>query len=191
MAVQIVEYTSKIDTGTMTGGTFMVGYVTFAVLSFFFEYAYDMMGTLGNAKMAKNVRTRLWGRMLRMPVSSYEKEEPQRLITRVTKDATYAYSALSALIQVISIVYGIVIAVIPVVRIFGAYSWIIAVVIPVLFVCSFIVGKIQYRIDRMINRVYSRMTNFYGERLPNITYIKTNNMEKSEYEKGLKASNEK
>ena len=191
VSVRIVEYTSKIDTGTMTGGTFMVGYVTFAVLSFIFEYAYDLMGSLGNARMSKNVRTRLWGRMLRMPVSAYEKEEPQRLVSRVTKDATFAYSALSALIQIISVVYGIVIAIIPVVRIFGAYSWIIAVVIPVLVVCSYIVGKIEYRIERMINRVYSRMTNFYSERLPNITYIKTNNMEKAEYKKGVKASNEK
>ena len=191
VAVQIVEYTSRIDTGTMTGGFFIVAYAFYAVLDFFFEYAYDMFGALGGAKMARNTRIKLWGRMLRRPVSAYEKEEPQRLVTRITKDTTYAYSALSALIQIISVVYGIVIAVIPVVRIFGAYSWIIAVVIPVLFVCSYIVGKIEYRIERMINRVYSKMTNFYSERLPNITYIKTNNMEEQEYKKGLKRSQEK
>ena len=191
VAVEIVEYSSRIDTGTMTGGWFLVCYVTLAVLSVLFEYGYDLAGALGNAQMARNVRTRLWGRMLRMPVASFEREEPQRLVSRVTKDATYAYSALSGGIQVISIIYGIVIAIIPMVEIFGAYSWIIAVCIPVLFVCSAIVGKIQYRIDRMINTQYSKMTNFYSERLPNMTYIKTNNMERSEYEKGLEYSQEK
>ena len=191
VAVEIVEYSSRIDTGTMTGGWFLVCYVTLAVLSVLFEYGYDLAGSLGNAQMARNVRTRLWGRMLRMPVASFEREEPQRLVSRVTKDATYAYSALSGGIQVISIIYGIVIAIIPMVEIFGAYSWIIAVCIPVLFVCSAIVGKIQYRIDRMINTQYSKMTNFYSERLPNMTYIKTNNMERSEYEKGLEYSQEK
>lgn len=191
VSVKLVEYSSKIDTGTMTAGSFLVGYVAFSVISILVEYGYDLANILGNAQMARNVRRRLWGKMLRLPLSFYEKEEPQRLVSRVTKDSTFAYGAITSVIQIISVIYGLVIAMRPVVKIFGAKSWIVAVIIPVLFICSFIVGKIQYRIDRMINKVYSKMTNFYSERLPNITYIKTNNMEKSEYEKGLKVSNEK
>ncbi|MBD5157853.1 MAG: ABC transporter ATP-binding protein [Butyrivibrio sp.] len=191
VSVKLVEYSSKIDTGTMTAGSFLVGYVAFSVISILVEYGYDLANILGNAQMARNVRRRLWGKMLRLPLSFYEKEEPQRLVSRVTKDSTFAYGAVTSVIQIISVIYGLVIAMRPVVKIFGAKSWIVAVIIPVLFICSFIVGKIQYRIDRMINKVYSKMTNFYSERLPNITYIKTNNMEKSEYEKGLKVSNEK
>lgn len=191
VSVKLVEYASKIDTGTMTAGSFLVGYVSFSVISILMEYGYDLANILGNAQMARNVRKRLWGKMLRLPLSFYEKEEPQRLVSRVTKDSTFAYGAVTSVIQIISVIYGLVIAMVPVVKIFGAKSWIVAVIIPVLFICSFIVGKIQYRLDRMINKVYSKMTNFYSERLPNITYIKTNNMEKSEYEKGLKVSNEK
>ncbi len=191
VSVQLVEYTSKIDTGTMTAGSFMVGYVVFSLISILIENGYDLANTLGNAKMARNVRKKLWGKMLRLPVSTYEKEEPQRLVSRITKDATFAYGALTSVIQVVSVVYGLVIAMIPVVKIFGAYAWIVAVIVPVLVVCSLAAGKIQYRLDRMINGAYSKMTNFYSERLPNITYIKTNNMEREEYEKGLKISDEK
>ena len=191
VSVELVEYTSKIDTGTMTAGSFLVWYVIFTLISILVENGYDMANVVGNAQMGRNVRKRLWGKMLRLPVSFYEKEEPQLLVSRVTKDATFAYGALTTVIQLISLIYGIVIAMKPIVEIFGAEAWIVVVIIPVLIICSLIVGKIQYRIDRMINTVYSKMTNFYSERLPNIVYIKTNNMEKTEYEKGIKASDEK
>lgn len=191
VSVRLVEYSSKIDTGTMTAGSFMVGYVVFSVISILVENGYDMANVIGNAKMGRNVRKRIWGKMLRLPVSFYEKEEPQRMVSRITKDSAFAYGALTSVIQLISLVYGIVISMKPIVEIFGARAWIAAVIVPVLVICSIIVGKVQYRIDRMINAVYSKMTNFYSERLPNITYIKTNNMEKEEYEKGIKASDEK
>lgn len=189
--VKLVEYTSKIETGTMVAGSFLIGYICYSVVSFVFEYAYDLANTTGNAQMGRNVRQRLWGKMLRLPISYYEKEAPQQLVSRVTKDSTFAYGAVTSVIQLVSMIYGIVIAMKPMVEIFGVKSWIVAVVIPVLFVTSWIVGKIQYRLDRMINLVYSKMTNFYSERLPNMAYIKTNNMEKSEYQKGIQASNEK
>lgn len=191
VSVRLVEYSSKIDTGTMTAGSFMVGYVVFSIISILVENGYDMVNVIGNAQMGRNVRKRIWGKMLHLPVSFYEKEEPQRLVSRITKDSTFAYGALTSLIQLISLIYGIVISMKPIVEIFGAKAWIAAVIVPVLFICSIIVGKIQYRIDRMINAVYSKMTNFYSERLPNITYIKTNNMEKEEYEKGIEASDAK
>lgn len=191
VSVLIAEYTAKIDTGTMTGGSFIVNYVALTIMSFVLEYGYDFANGLGRSQMGRNVRKKIWGRMLRLPVSYYEKEEPQRLVSRVTKDTEFAYGALTAVIQIISLIYGVTIAMVEVVKIFGAYSWIMAVIIPVLIFCSWIIGKMQYRMDRMINTAYSNMTNFYSERLPNVTYIKTNNMEAAEYKKGEKISNEK
>lgn len=191
VSVLIAEYTAKIDTGTMTGGSFIVNYVALTIMSFVLEYGYDLANGLGRSQMGRNVRKKIWGRMLRLPVSYYEKEEPQRLVSRVTKDTEFAYGALTAVIQIISLIYGVTIAMVEVVKIFGAYSWIMAVIIPVLIFCSWIIGKMQYRMDRMINTAYSNMTNFYSERLPNVTYIKTNNMEAAEYKKGEKISNEK
>lgn len=191
VSVWIAEYAAKIDTGTMTGGSFIVMYVALSIMSFVLEYGYDLANGLGRSQMGRNVRKRIWGKMLRLPISYYEKEEPQSLVSRVTKDTEFAYGAVTAVIQVVSLIYGVVIAMIEVVEIFGVYSWIMAVIIPVLVFCSWIIGKMQYRMDRMINTAYSKMTNFYSERLPNVTYIKTNNMEDSEIKKGEKISHDK
>ena len=191
VGVALAKYSSKIDTGTMTGGSFLVSYVALWLISVVLEYGQDLANQVGRAQMGRNVRKKLWGKMLRMPVSAYEKEEPQRFVSRMTKDTEFAYNAITAVIQAISMVYGVTIAMIQVVKIFGSKAWVMAALIPVLVICSMIVGKIQYRIDRMINTAYAKMTNFYSERLPNLTYIKTNNMEQAEYEKGVKISNEK
>lgn len=191
VGVALAEYSAKVETGTMIGGSFLWSYVSLTAISIVLEYGYDLANGLGKSQMGRNVRKRIWGKMLRLPVSFYEKEEPQRLVSRVTKDSEFAYGAVTAVIQVFSLIYGVTIAMIKVVEIFGANSWIMAAIIPVMIVCSWIIGKIQYRIDRMINAAYSKMTNFYSERLPNVAYIKTNNMERSEYEKGKKISDEK
>lgn len=191
IGVKLAEYSSKIETGTMTGGSFLICYVLFTVIYDVLETGYELANGVGRAQMGRNVRRHLWGKMLRLPVSAYEKEEPQRFVSRVTKDTDLAYGAITAVIQIVSLIYGVTIAVMKVAKIFGGYTWIFAAIIPVLLVCSWVIGKMQYRMDRMLNAAYAKMTNFYSERLPNITYIKTNNMEQSEYEKGVKASNEK
>ncbi len=191
IAVIMARYSAKIDTGTMAGGSFVVGFAIFTLISLVLEYGYDLANSLGRAQMGRNVRRQLWGRMLRLPMGMYDRDEPQRLVSRVTKDTEFAYGAITAIVQAVSLVFGMTIAMIEVVKIFGVYSWIMAAIIPVLIVCSIIVGKIQYYIDRLLNANYSKMTNFYSERLPNMTYIKTNNMEAEEYKKGLDISNEK
>jgi|GEM_PF-6387709 len=191
VSVNLVEYTSKIDTGTMTGGTFLVGYVLYSALSIIFEYGYDLANTAGHAVMSRNVRKKVWGKLLRMPVSAYEDEDSQTLVSRISKDTDNTYGAITAVIQVVSVLYGMIIALIEVVKLFGSYTWILAAIIPVMVVCSILLGKIEYRIERLKNDAYADMTNYYSERLPNMTYIKTNGMEEAEYEKGAAVSNAK
>lgn len=191
IGVIAVKYSARIDTGDMTGAAFLIGYIVITIVSNFLENAYDLVQQIGGAQMGRNVRRRLWGKMLRLPVSAYEKEEPQRFVSRVTNDTEYAYGALTALIQILSIGYGVFIAMKQVVAIYAELSWIMLAIIPALIICSLIVGKIQYRMDRMITNAYSKVTNFYSERLPNLTYIKTNNMEDVEYQKGVEINNKK
>lgn len=188
IGVITVPYGSKIDTGNMDGAGFVITYALLSIIYCMFENGYEYFNTVGRAQMGRNVRKRLWGKMLRLPISTYEKEEPQRFVSRLTKDTEHAYSALTAVVQLISIVYGCVIAIIEVIKIYAELSWVMLGVIPVLVFCSFIVGKLQYKMQTAIITANAAVTNYYSERLPNITYIKTNNMEKAELQKGKEIS---
>lgn len=188
IGVKVVPYGSKIDTGTMGGMGFIAMYAILSIVYCMFENGYDLFNGMGRAKMCRNVRRTLWGKMLRLPISSYEKEEPQRFVSRITKDTEHSYSAITAIIQLVSIIYGCVLAMIEVIKIYADLSWIMLGVIPVLIFCSWLVGKLQYKMQTAIIQANSNVTNYYSERLPNITYIKTNNMESLEREKGREIS---
>lgn len=85
VGVALAKYSSKIDTGTMTGGSFLVSYVALWLISVVLEYGQDLANQVGRAQMGRNVRKKLWGKMLRMPVSAYEKEEPAALCLKNDK----------------------------------------------------------------------------------------------------------
>ena len=188
IGVYTVPYGSKIDTGNMAGAGFVIMYALLSIIYCMFENGYDLVNSIGKAQMGRNVRKRLWGKMLRLPVSEYEKEEPQRFVSRVTKDTENAYTALTSIIQLVSIVYGCVLAMIQVYKIYAKLSFVMLGIIPVLVISSIIVGKLQYKMQTAIIHANATVTNYYSERLPNMTYIKTNNMEQAELENGKKIS---
>ena len=187
----LIPYFSKIDTGDMKGAGFLLGFIVLSTSSEFLEVSYDLFNGIGAAKMARNIRKRLWGKMLCLPVNTYEREEPQRFVSRVTVDSMSAYGALSALIQLLSIGYGCFLAIRSMAGIYKNLTFVIVAIIPVLILTGWGAGKIAYRMQRMINNAYSKVTNYYAERLPNVVYIKTNNMEKNEYQNGLKVNHAK
>ncbi len=191
IGVWLIPYTAKIETGNMNAAGFLVAYVGLSMLYNVMEALQDLVGSIGKADLSRNVRKRMWRKMLHLPMTAYQQEEPQRMVSRVTTDTEYAYGALSALIQIVTVIYGCVAALYQVYLIYAELTWIMLAMIPAIFICTIIVGKIQFVMDRMMNDAYSSMTNFYAERLPNIAFIKANGMEKKELERAKRVNQEK
>lgn len=185
LAVISVPYASSVDTGTMKGGSWLVTFVMITVIYNILDSGYDVVNGMGGASMARSVRRNTWRKLLHLPVSVYEKEDPQSFVSRITVDTTYAYSALTALIQIIGITYGCAVAIKEVAEIYADFVWLVLVTIPVLIICAVIVGKLQYKMNAILIDAYAKVTNYYGEHLPNVKYIKMNNMEEKEYQKAV------
>lgn len=185
LAVISVPYASRVDTGTMEAGGWLVSFVLITVIYNILDGGYDAVNGMGGASMARSVRRNTWRKLLHLPVKTYEQEDPQSFVSRMTKDTTYAYSALTALIQIVSISYGCYVAIREVIEIYAGFAWLVVVTIPVLIVCAIIVGKLQYKMNTILIGAYAKVTNYYGEHLPNVKYIKMNNMEQKEYEKAV------
>ncbi|MBO5994414.1 MAG: ABC transporter ATP-binding protein [Firmicutes bacterium] len=60
--------------------------------------------------------------------------------------------------------------------------------IPMIVICAWITGIMQYRIINIQNSALARMTGYFAERLPSLMHIKTSNMEDEEYTKGIEAN---
>ncbi len=185
LAVISVPYASAVDTGTMKSGGWLVSFVLITVIYNILDSGYDAVNGMGGASMARSVRRNMWRKLLHLPITTFEKEEPQTFVSRITKDTTFAYRALTALIQIFSIGYGCYVAIKEVVDIYANFAWLVVVTIPVLIICAWIVGKLQYKMNKLLNDAYAKVTGYYGERLPNVKYIKMNNMEEKEYQKAV------
>jgi ATP-binding cassette subfamily B protein AbcA/BmrA len=124
-------------------------------------------------------------------MSFYDKEEPQSFVSRITKDTDGAYAALASIVLLASTVYAVVLAFLQMQKIYASLAYIMLSCIPISIISTIIIGKMQYKMEYIVNTAYSAITNFFGERMPNIVHIKTNNMEDEEYLNGIKASNNK
>ncbi len=60
----------------------MIGYV-FILLS--------TVADLGFAELAAKIRKKIWNKTMRLPLSYYDKESPNRVISRITSDPEYSY----------------------------------------------------------------------------------------------------
>ncbi len=191
LQAQMVPYLSAIQTGAIEEGGFLVGFIVLTILNGVTEALQGGINELSGAVTARNVRHTVWNKLIRLPLSVFNKEDPQRFVSRVTQDTTGAYAAVACLIQFWSIIYGIYTAFVKMYRVYDTLALIMLTAIPMTILSSYLCGKLQYSMERITNSAYAAITNFFGERLPNLLHIKTCSMEDEEYARGVATSNEK
>jgi len=191
MEVLLVPYQTKIMTGAIADHGFLGGFVFFTLAYAAVEAIQGYFGEISNYKTTRNVRNSVWDKMLNLSMSYYDKTDSQRLVSRITQDTTSAYNAISALVMLFSIIYGVYISFEKMYATYSSLALIMLSGIPLLFLSAWIVGKMQYKIIYITNTAISVITNYFAERLPNIFNIKTSNMEDEEYQAGIKANDDR
>ncbi len=183
----LVPYTTNIQMGAITGAGFLLNYIGVFLLYETIVTLQESMNDYGRIRCARNVSRKVWEKMLKLPMSFY-KDDNQRLVSRVTQDTTGAYGAVNVALQLFSVLYGVYTNFRRMYLVYKELALIMLAFIPLTFIVAWIVGKMQYKVSYIINNSISIITNFFGERLPNIMHIKTTNMEDEEYRRGLEAS---
>lgn len=191
LQVMLVPYQSKIMTGAITEYGFLGGFIAITIAYELVEIVQGGLNELSGVVTARNARRLVWRKMLHLPMSYYEKRDPQSLVSRVTQDTTGSYAALASIVQLFSIIYGLYTSFQKMFITYKNLALIMLSVIPITMLSTWIVGKMQYKITYIINSSISAITSFFSERLPNILHIKTSNMEDEEYKKGVKANNDR
>lgn len=189
--VWLVPYTSKIQMGLITEHGFLPGFLFFTLFYNFVDEIQGSFNELTGQATARNVRHTVWGKILHLPLSKVTGRDSQGLASRITKDTTGVYAAVAAVIQLISVIYGIVSAYRQMYVTYKSLALIMLSAIPITLLTAWILGKMQYRIEYITNTSLAKITNFFAERLPNLLRIKTTRMEDAEYQKGVQASQER
>ncbi|OBA06122.1 hypothetical protein A9P44_04200 [Paenibacillus polymyxa] len=184
----LVPYTAKVYAGGITEANFLQGLILWSLAYAGVTFVYQLVYGFGRIVAIRNTQRNLWSKILRLPISAYDKEQPQSLISRITSDTESAVSAPTSVATFFASCYGLIKAYVEMSKIYDKLAYLILFVIPFAFVIIFIIGKLQYRMNFAINKAYSRMTSFFAERLANMQYIKTANVENEEYQSGIQAS---
>lgn len=188
---QLVPYTSAIMGGAIDESGFLGGFIVMTLLYAVTEAVQGSVNELCAIKTARNVRRSVWRKLIHLPMSVYDQEEPQRFVSRVTQDTDGAYAALACLVQFWAVGYGLYTNFIKMYRVYKALSLVMLSAIPITILASYICGKMQYTMENITNSAYAAITNFFGERLPNLFLIKTCGTEDEEYRKGVEANEAK
>lgn len=187
----LVPYTSAIQTGAIDKAGFLAGFVLMTILYNVTEAVQGSVNEFCGMVTIRNVRHTVWYKLIHLPMKVFQKEDPQRFVSRVTQDTTGAYAAVSCVIQLWSVIYGIYSNFSRMYKIYDKLALIMLTAIPMTILSSWICGKLQYSMERITNSAYAAITNFFGERLPNLLHIKTCSMEDAEYRKGIEANEAK
>lgn len=187
--VWMVPYSSKIMTGAIQGSGFLGGFIFMTIAYTAVEAVQGGINELGGVITTRNVSHTIWGKLLNLPMPFFRKRDPQSLVSRITQDTTGVYAAVTVVVQLIAVLYGMWSAFEQMYRVYKELTFIMLSAIPITFLTSWIVGKLQYKMVTITNTAMAAITNFFGERLPNVMHIKTSNMEDEEYLLGVQANN--
>lgn len=187
VSLKLVPYNSDLYQGKITGN-FLKGFVIWTLISFVFSFSRMITERFCLIISYRNTRKSLWSKMLRIPMPVYDREQPQGLISRVTSDTELATGAPLSVISFCVSIYTLVIAYIEMNKIYPTLARLILYAAPLSIIIIAVIGKMQYKISSVIQNSYSGITDFFGERLNNMKFIKSVSMEDEEYKKGIMSS---
>lgn len=138
----------------------------------------------------RNARNRLWGKMLHIPVTYYDENDPSELMSAVTNDLSTAMPAMvSLLVTVLPDIWYVGAALVQV----SEYNIFLVLAIlaffPVKYIYMVVLGRKFYGAQKGIFSEIGGLTGFLAERIGNLPLIKAFTKEDAEREKGEAAAN--
>lgn len=109
--VSMLSYTyqGQIMAGEAIGNTAILWqYIGLNVLYLAIAMLTGISGSWANYWTERKLQNRLWGKMIRMPMRLYDKQDPSSLISRVTGDTMQVTYSLTYVFTLVNIAYSLV-----------------------------------------------------------------------------------
>ena len=175
---------AAISVGKFQNFSPIVTYALMCILGYVFSYA-SVVADIGFVELAANIRKKIWKKVMRLPFSYYDRESPNRVLSRVTSDPEYSYLPFKLLQLIFTLL-----AFLPIVL---AGEAAVGELTPYLLIGFIVTIGIMFFSARFSERgaVYvtgklSAFTAFLAERFGRIRFIKAMNSEEKENAAGLR-----
>ncbi len=132
------------------------------------------------------VRAKVWKKMLRLPLSYYDKESGESLVSRITIDCNRASAFIGVVIMTASSFYGLYLAIRSMYKFSAVLTIWCACLVPILAFGVALSGKLVFRAQNRLYQAQSDATSYLLERVKNLRLVRSSNMVQAEALQGKK-----
>ncbi|WP_159459713.1 ABC transporter ATP-binding protein [Scatolibacter rhodanostii] len=185
IGLDVTEYTSKLFAGDVNFTAVILPFLFYQLLSLVIGSISGIVSDLCSARINRNFRSMIWQKIVKLPMSFYETNEPKELISRITTDVTViSRLIMQVFVAIITSLYSVFVTL----QRIGSYDnklmLSLIVILPFNILIAFFVGKIQFGISDKVNRKNAELTQSIAERTNNAMLIKSFTNEDKEYQNG-------
>lgn len=186
LSLTIAGYLIRVNQGELYNGV-ILGYVLLNLLNALIGAFQNIAGGYGNERVTWRARKVLWKKILHLPLSQVERQQPSNLISCVTNDVVQASQCMTMLFLAFSSVYGFVRTMAMMLNYNARLSLWLLLAVPVAILTFYLVGRIQFTILKRQFEALNVMTGHFSQHLSGMKHVKTQNIEEMEYLTGCQA----
>ena len=192
VGVSATEYSAALFAGNVGLTAVVLPYLFYQILSLIFGSVTGLINNLCEARMDRNLRRMVWRKTVSLPLVFYENNNPKELLSRITTDISSISSlVMKVFLPIFTTAYASFVILRKVSSYDGALMWSLVAALPVNILISFILGRLQFGVQDLINRRNAELTASVAERTNNLMLIKSMGTEAKEAgagEERMKAS---
>jgi len=189
--VEMSKYEQNIMNGVALSSKLLIPYIIlslgFAVINYLQQYVRDGICV---EYIDRNMRKKLWGKLIRIPVKFYDRETPDSLVSRITQDCS---NANSLVVETVGLIAEISTLVMSFTALAGYSSKLLmmtgmAGILIILY--GIAISNVSYWAKYLTQRYFSPFTSFIAERLKAFELVKASGTEDEEFEAGKRVIND-
>lgn len=192
VGVSATEYSAALFAGNVGLTAVVLPYLFYQILSLILGSVTGLINNLCEARMDRNLRRMVWRKTVSLPLVFYENNNPKELLSRITTDISSISSlVMKVFLPIFTTAYASFVILRKVSSYDGALMWSLVAALPVNILISFILGRLQFGVQDLINRRNAELTASVAERTNNLMLIKSMGTEAKEARAGeerMKAS---
>lgn len=174
ITAQVIDSSGNIKTDQLTQ------YIVYTLGAGLLAVVGNYVNSLMTEKINLRVRKKLWKKMLKLPLSYYDRESGESLVSRVTTDCDQASQFIGVLIMLINSSYGLYLAVKSMYGFSPELTLWSIILVPLVAVAVSLCGKLLYKTMNNFYVSRSKTTEYLLERVRNLRLIRSSNMEITE-----------
>ncbi|GEM_PF-3495382 len=185
VTLRVAELTSDVvdKSGNIVSGDLMA-YILSALAMVLCTGGTFLLSGVAAEKINLSLRKKLWNKMMHLRRTSYEADQGESLVSRITVDCDFASTLFTTAIEMLSGALGIGIYYYELFTKNAKISVLTLLLLPASVLIAFLYGRLRYRISEKNQQKLSEASGYLIERIYNLKLVRASNMQEEERKKG-------